>query len=62
MKKYSISYISNSGLTILNNIVEAKSIADAIEDIKGDTGVSIILSVVPITKEEGHFTSSIAQA
>lgn len=51
MKKYSISYISNSGLTILNNIVEAKSIADAIEDIKGDMGVQIVLSVVPITKE-----------
>lgn len=48
MKKYSISYISNSGLTVLNNIVEANSIADAIEDIRGSEGVYIILSIVPI--------------
>lgn len=46
MKTYIISYISNSGCTILNNRVEADSLQLAIEDIKGDTGVSIILSAV----------------
>ncbi len=48
MKKYLISYVSNSGLTILNNLVEAKSFAEAIETIKGDEGVQIIISIIPV--------------
>ena len=46
MKTYIISYISNSGFTVLNHVLEAESYQDAIESIKGDTGVRIILSLV----------------
>jgi hypothetical protein len=46
MKKYIISYISNSGFTMLNHVVEAESHSEAINLIKGDTGVYIILSCV----------------
>lgn len=48
MKQFSISYISNSGLTILNLIVEARNYQEAIEDIKGTEGIKLILSIVPI--------------
>ena len=50
MKQYCISYISNSGLTVLNSIVDADNMQEAIADVKGTEGVSIILSVVPIKK------------
>ena len=46
MKKYIISYISNSGFTMLNHVVEANNHSEAIEQIKGDTGVYIILSCI----------------
>jgi len=45
MRHYIISYISNSGIVILNDIVIASSRSEAIEAIKNDTGVSIILSI-----------------
>jgi len=48
MNKYIISYVSNSGLTVLNAVVEASSRVEAIQDIKGSEGVSMILSVVCI--------------
>ncbi len=53
MKKYCISYITNSGFTILNNVVEAKSFSEAIMDIKGDTGVQMILSCVEVDTDLG---------
>ena len=48
MKKYLISYVSNSGLTILNNLVEAKSFAEAIDTVTGSEGVQIIIFCIPI--------------
>ena len=48
MKKYIINYISNSGLLLLGVVVEAHSRDEAIEDIKGDTGVYCILSLVEV--------------
>lgn len=50
MRQFSISYISNSGLTVLNLIVEARNFQEAIEDIKGTEGVRLILSIVPIAE------------
>ena len=50
MKQYCISYISNSGLIVLNSIVEADNMQEAIADVKGDEGVRMILSIVPIKK------------
>ena len=49
MNTYSISYITNSGITILNDINDGRSKTDVIESIKGDTGVAIILSCVKIS-------------
>ena len=49
MKQYCISYISNSGIIILNNIVEAESLNDAISEIKGDEGIRLILSITHVT-------------
>jgi len=51
MKKYLISYVSNSGLTILNNLVEAKSFTDAIEEVTGSEGVQIIISCIPVKEK-----------
>lgn len=48
MKKYLINYISNSGLLLLGVIVEEHSRNAAIEEIKGDTGVYCILSLVEV--------------
>lgn len=48
MKQYCISYVSNSGLTILNSVVEASNVQEAITDVKGDEGVRMILSIVPV--------------
>lgn len=42
--KFIISYISKDGLIVLNNIIEADSFQEAIDIIKGDEGVSAILS------------------
>lgn len=42
--KFVISYISKDGLIVLNNIIEAGSFQEAIDIIKGDEGVSAILS------------------
>lgn len=50
MRTFLISYISNSGLVILNSVEEAKSMQEAIDGIKNDTGVQMILSVVEITE------------
>jgi len=47
-KNYIISYVTNSGLTVLNHLVEnCKDIVEAIEEIKGDVGVYVILSCIP---------------
>jgi len=48
MKKYLISYVSNSGLTILNNLVSAESYGDAIDIVVGTEGVQIIISCIPV--------------
>ena len=48
MNTYCISYVSNSGITVLNHIEEGKNAADAIDTIKGSEGVAIILSCVKI--------------
>ena len=45
MKRYIISYVSNSGIVILNDIIMAHSREEAIESIKNDTGVKLILSI-----------------
>ena len=50
MKQYCISYITNGGLTVLNSIVDADNMQEAITDVKGTEGVRMILSVVPIKK------------
>lgn len=42
--KFVISYISRDGLIVLNNIIEADNFQEAIDIIKGDEGVSAILS------------------
>ncbi len=52
MRKYCISYITNSGFTVLNYVIEARSMSEAISDIKGDTGVQMILSCVGIDLDE----------
>ena len=46
MKEFIISYISKGGLVMLNTSVFASSRQEAIEDIKSDTGVRLILSCV----------------
>ncbi len=48
MKKYLINYISNSNLLLLGVVVEAHSRNEAIEDIKGDTGVYCVISLVEV--------------
>lgn len=48
MKNYVISYISNSGMTVLNSIEAGKSKLDVIENIKGSEGIWIILSCIEI--------------
>lgn len=48
MKRYVINYISNSGLLLLGVVVEAHSRNEAIEDIKGDTGVYCVISLVEV--------------
>jgi len=48
MRKFLISYVTNSGLVILNSVEEAKSVSEAIEGIKNDTGVQMILSCVEV--------------
>ena len=45
MGRYIISYVSNSGIVVLNDIVIANSRSEAIEIIKNDTGVRVILSI-----------------
>lgn len=45
MRHYVISYISNSGIIILNDVIIASSRSEAIEAIKNDTGVRVILSI-----------------
>lgn len=50
MKQYCISYITNGGLMVLNSIVDADNMQEAITDVKGTEGVRMILSVVPIKK------------
>jgi hypothetical protein len=50
MKQCCISYITNGGLTVLNSIVEANNMQEAIADVKGTEGVRMILSIVPIKK------------
>lgn len=47
--KYSVSYITRSGLVILNNIINANSSIEAINEIKGTEGLCMVLSVTPIT-------------
>ena len=42
--RFVISYISNDGLIVLNNVVEALNFGEAIQSIKGDEGVRAILS------------------
>ena len=42
--KFVISYISRGELIVLNNIIEADNFQEAIDIIKGDEGVSAILS------------------
>ena len=42
--KFVISYISREGLIVLNNIIDADNFQDALDIIKGDEGVSAILS------------------
>ena len=42
--KFIISYISREGLIVLNNIIDANNFQEAIDIIKGDEGVSAILS------------------
>lgn len=48
LNAYIISYVSNSGIVILNDIVVASSRGEAIELIKNDTGVSTILSIYSV--------------
>lgn len=45
MRRYVISYVSNSGIVILNDIIIASSRTEAIEAIKNDTGVRVVLSI-----------------
>lgn len=45
MRRYIISYVSNSGIVILNDVVIASSRSEAIEAIKNDTGVQVVLSI-----------------
>lgn len=46
MKQYSISYITRSGVTVLNMIVDATSIKNAIEQIADES--TLVLSCVPV--------------
>ena len=48
MYKYIISYVTNTGLVILNQVEEAARREEAIESIKGSEGVSMILSIVEV--------------
>lgn len=48
MKTFIVSYITTSGVAILNNTVRAESRAEAISDIIGEENIFIILSIVQI--------------
>ena len=52
MRTFLISYLSNSGIVMLNSVEEAKSVSEAIEGIKNDTGVQMILSCIEITDNQ----------
>lgn len=43
MKKHIISYITNSGIIMLNAIFYAVTRQEAIDDLKGDEGVQQVL-------------------
>ena len=45
-KQFFVSYISNSGVIVLNQEMFAKDSNQAINDIKNDTGVYCILSCI----------------
>jgi len=46
MKSFLVSYITTTGVTVLNNLIKADSHADAIEIVKSE-GLAIVLSVIP---------------
>lgn len=46
MKDYILSYISKSGLVVLNHLVSAKNSFEAVEEVKGSEGISMVLSIV----------------
>jgi len=46
MKTFIVSYVSNSGLIILNDVVTSNNRMEAINEIKGDTGIKLVLSCV----------------
>lgn len=46
MKDYILSYISKSGLVVLNHLVSAKNSFEAVEEVKGSEGISTVLSIV----------------
>lgn len=48
MKTFIVSYITTSGVTILNNIVKAESRSEAISDVIGEENIFIILSIVQV--------------
>ena len=48
MKTFVISYITTSGLTVLNNVVKAESRSEAINDVIGDEHIFIILSIIEV--------------
>ena len=53
-RKWNISYISNSGLFVANNIVEADTRQEALEEIIGDTGVQAITLVIEIKNKKNE--------
>jgi len=46
---YSISYITTNGSTVLNNIVKADNLGEALADLREYEPVHIILSCVPLS-------------
>lgn len=51
MNTYIISYITNSGVVVLNNTVDGASSTEAIQDIKGTEGIYMVLSCVKLKKQ-----------
>ena len=48
MNTYAISYITNSGIPVFNHLEDGRTSTEAIQEVKGSEGVTMILSCIKI--------------